>query len=80
MFTHPVINIVQLLGVQDEFWEADHVIDCICLTRSTQTNQSLTLFLVISLFLPLFLVLLILFTVKLLYYGIPGTLSSTKVA
>lgn len=30
--THPVINVIQLFGIQDELWESNHVIDCICLT------------------------------------------------
>lgn len=32
--THPIINIIQLFGFQDEVRETNHIIDGICLKRS----------------------------------------------
>lgn len=31
--THPIINIIQLFGLQDEVRETNHIVDGICLKR-----------------------------------------------
>jgi len=31
--THPIINIIQLFGFQDEVGETNHIIDGVCLER-----------------------------------------------
>lgn len=37
---HPIVNIVQLFRVQDEFWETNHVVDCICLWKDSNIQTT----------------------------------------
>ena len=39
MFHHPIIDVIKLFGVQDEVWEADHIIDGIRLQAPTTRLQ-----------------------------------------
>ena len=39
-FHHPIIDVIKLFGVQDEVWEADHIVYGISLqTQTTRLRQ-----------------------------------------
>lgn len=40
--THPIVNIIKLLGVQDEVWITDHVVDGVSLKEERRVILDLS--------------------------------------